>query len=57
MVDFIADLTYFSQGWAQYLLSIQLRLIIVVLNVQSVLPGVLYCVSSEPFFYKPLPIK
>lgn len=64
MVDFIANLTYFGQGWAQYLLSIQLKLIIVMLNVQSVLPGVLYCVYifrrqsglshffDKPFFHK-----
>lgn len=42
--DFTANLTYFSQGWPQYLLSIHLKLIIVILDVQSLLSGVLHCV-------------
>lgn len=41
MVDFTANLPYFNQGLPHYLLSIQLKLIIVILNVQSVLSGVL----------------
>lgn len=46
MVDFNANFTCFSQGWAQSLLSIKLMLItsLVVLNVQLVLLRVLYCI-------------